>query len=206
MKVLHFIQLWILFILIIGCKNINGDSSMQNESPSIIQKNYSESIKQYENENISQDNNIYVTYKNIAAEKKANFQSDKNDVYIKNDQLVIDNFVIYKKEKESEDSGSVKKNDNFDVVYNKTSGNFAIITNNIIVKIQPSKKLILPNSTNYKIKKSFKKIGVYIIQIPSNIDISKVKNELEKANHIAEGSDSKVIIETIELVKVNKPA
>lgn len=206
MKTLHISVLWILLLLAISCKNLDGNSSPSTESPSVVQKNYSESIKQYEKESIAQGNSIYMTYNNIVAEKKATFQSDKNDVYIKDDQLVIDNFVIHKKDSISKEENKDIKTSSYEVVYNKNSSNFGIITYTVIVKIQPSKNLILPNSTDYKVTNSIKNIGVYFIQFPPNISISKVKSELEKANNIQENTEDKVIIEIIELAKVNKPS
>ncbi|MGY3803616.1 hypothetical protein ACWNT8_06125 [Pigmentibacter ruber] len=206
MNILHFSAFWMLLLLITSCKNLDRNSSAQTDSPSVIQKNYSESIKQYEKESIAQDNNIFMTYNNIVAEKKANFQSDKNDVYIKDDQLVIDNFVIHKKDAISDEENKDKTKINYEVVYNKNTSNFGIITHTVIVKIQPSKNLILPNSTDYKVTKSVKNIGVYFIQFSPNISISKVKSEIEKANNIKENTENKVIIEIIELAKVNKPA
>ncbi|WP_158998626.1 hypothetical protein [Pigmentibacter ruber] len=80
------------------------------------------------------------------------------------------------------DSIDSKSNDNFKVAFNNKTKKFAVITGNIIIKIDPEvSKIKVPNG-NYKIIKSYKNMGLYVIKYPENIQIKEATDKLKALN------------------------
>ncbi|WGL61246.1 hypothetical protein QEJ31_06530 [Pigmentibacter sp. JX0631] len=80
------------------------------------------------------------------------------------------------------DSGDVRINENYKVAFNNKTKKFAVITGNIILKVDPEvSKIKVPNS-NYKVLKSYKNMGLYVIKYPENVQIKEATDKLKSLN------------------------
>ena len=101
--------------------------------------------------------------------------------------------------KNSED----KKYD-YKVAYNNQTKKFGVITGNAIVKLDPAKDINLPDSS-FKVIKSYKHLGLYVVKVPQNIQYKDAVVKLKDANpeneKVSDEQRSLVNVEILENFK-----
>ncbi|WP_397599668.1 hypothetical protein [Silvanigrella sp.] len=102
---------------------------------------------------------------------------------------------------DSESQESVASKSAFKVAFNNQTKKFAVVTGNAIVKVNPDKKVKIPN-TSYQVLKSYKELGLYVIKVPENIKFQDAVSQLKKLNPYSQAvSDDKVTSVNVEVLE-----
>lgn len=92
----------------------------------------------------------------------------------------------------------------YKVAFNNKTKKFAVITGNMIVKIDPKSGLKLPDAS-FRVVKSYEKLGLYVVKIPENMQFKDAKNKLIgkglKASNLDVGKNYSANVEVLENFK-----
>ena len=74
----------------------------------------------------------------------------------------------------------------YKVAFNNQTKKFGVITGNAIIEIEPDKSIKIPNE-GFKLMKSYKQLGLYVVKVPENM---KYKDALDKLKLLNPNSQS----------------
>lgn len=133
------------------------------------------------------------------------FYESKDSKKVKGNYL--NDRVVTSKNENNQTKLTDNSNDNFKVAFNNKTKKFAVITGNLIIKIDPeASKVKLPNAS-YKIVKAYKKLGLYVVKYPETMQIKEAIDKLKIINPagITVDGDRKNIVNVEVLENFKKP-
>ncbi len=156
-----------------------------------------------ENSNVSQEISLENGKKVLLDKGLFKIYDDSNNFY-ENSQLSKLELLSFKELSRSEILKNEEVKYGYKIAYNEQSKKFGVITGNAILKIDPAKEVKLPNRS-FRIVKSYKQLGLYVVILPKNIQfkdaIDNLKNLNPDSKGVIEEQNSSVNVEVLENFK-----